>query len=169
MCIRDSRRVTHRARRLGASRLGAAEPGAPREVQPKIEPTCLLVELHRGHPPRLGQTQRRPEHLVRIHILSMKVKTGISHWRLRPTLAVIDPLLTMSLPAEVSAASGMDSGCHALESYTARHYTAFAAKQPEQRVTYCGSNPVSDLWCERAMACLLYTSDAADEEDRVDH
>jgi hydroxyacid-oxoacid transhydrogenase len=90
-------------------------------------------------------------------ILSMKVKTGISHWRLRPTLAVIDPLLTMSLPAEVSAASGMDIVCHALESYTARHYTAFAAKQPEQRVTYCGSNPVSDLWCERAMA-LLATS-----------
>jgi len=60
------RRVMHRARRLGASRLGAAEPGAPREVQPKIEPTSLLVELHRGHPPRLGQTQRRPEHLVQI-------------------------------------------------------------------------------------------------------
>ena len=75
----------------------------------------------------------------------MKVKTGISHWRLRPALAVIDPLLTMSLPAEMSAASGMDIVCHALESYTARHYTAFAAKQPEQRVTYCGSNPVSDL------------------------
>src|SRR5664280_630622 len=60
------RRVMHRARRLGASRLGAAEPGAPREVQPKIESTSLLVELHRGHPPRLGQTQRRPEHLVQI-------------------------------------------------------------------------------------------------------
>src|SRR5450759_2231854 len=63
----------------------------------------------------------------------------------------------MSLPAAGSAPSGMDIVCHSLESYTARHYTAFAAKQPEQRVTYCGSNPVSDLWCERAMA-LLATS-----------
>jgi hydroxyacid-oxoacid transhydrogenase len=86
-----------------------------------------------------------------LDVLSMRVKTGISHWRLRPTLAVIDPLLTMSLPAEVTAASGMDIVCHAVESYTARHYTTFDRKAPEERVTYCGSNPVSDLWCEKAM------------------
>ncbi|HEY1970506.1 MAG TPA: hydroxyacid-oxoacid transhydrogenase, partial [Pseudonocardia sp.] len=89
-----------------------------------------------------------------LDILSMKVKTGISHWRLRPTLAVIDPLLTMSLPPQVTAASGMDIVCHAVESYTARWYTTFDRKTPEQRVTYCGSNPVSDLWCERAMQLL---------------
>ncbi|MGE3285322.1 MAG: hydroxyacid-oxoacid transhydrogenase [Pseudonocardia sp.] len=89
-----------------------------------------------------------------LDILSMKVKTGISHWRLRPTLAVIDPLLTMSLPPEVTAASGMDIVCHAVESYTARWYTTFDRKTAEQRVTYCGSNPVSDLWCEKAMTLL---------------
>jgi alcohol dehydrogenase class IV len=87
-------------------------------------------------------------------ILSMKVKTGISHWRLRPTLAVVDPLLTMSLPPEVTAASGMDIVCHALESYTARWYATYDRKEPEERVTYCGSNPVSDLWCEKAMTLL---------------
>ena len=92
-----------------------------------------------------------------LDILSMKVKTGISHWRLRPTLAVIDPLLTMTLPPEVTAAAGMDITCHALESYTARWYTTFDRKQPEERVTYCGSNPVSDLWCEKALS-LLATS-----------
>ena len=59
-----------------------------------------------------------------LDILSMKVKTGISHWRLRPTLAVVDPLLTMTLPPEVTAASGMDIVCHAVESYTARWYTS---------------------------------------------
>src|SRR6202012_5945688 len=58
-------------------------------------------------------------------ILSMKVKTGISHWRLRPTLAVIDPLVSLSLPPEVTASAGMDIVCHAVESYTARWYTTF--------------------------------------------
>jgi hydroxyacid-oxoacid transhydrogenase len=89
-----------------------------------------------------------------LDVLSMKVKTGISHWRLRPTLAVIDPLVTLSLPPEVTAAAGMDIVCHALESYTARWYESFDRKRPEDRVTYCGSNPVSDVWCERAMTLL---------------
>jgi hydroxyacid-oxoacid transhydrogenase len=89
-----------------------------------------------------------------LDVLSMKVKTGISHWRLRPTLAVVDPLLTMTLPPEVTAAAGMDIVCHALESYTARWYATFDRKRPEERVTYCGSNPVSDLWCERSMGLI---------------
>jgi len=84
-------------------------------------------------------------------VLSMKVKTGISHWRLRPTLAVIDPLVSLSLPPQVTAAVGMDVACHALESYTARWYETFDRKKPEERVTYCGSNPISDLWCEKAL------------------
>ncbi|TCP44760.1 alcohol dehydrogenase class IV [Tamaricihabitans halophyticus] len=89
-----------------------------------------------------------------LDILSMKVKTGISHWRLRPTMAVVDPLLTMSVPPEVTAASGMDVVCHALESYTARDYRTLPRKQPEERVTYCGANPVSDLWCQQALSLL---------------
>jgi alcohol dehydrogenase class IV len=86
-----------------------------------------------------------------LDVLSMKVKTGISHWRLRPTLAVIDPLVSLSLPPQVTASAGMDIVCHALESYTARWYTTFDRKTAEERVTYCGSNPISDLWCERAL------------------
>jgi alcohol dehydrogenase class IV len=89
-----------------------------------------------------------------LDVLSLRVKTGISHWRLRPTLAVVDPLLTLTLPPEVTAASGMDIVCHALESYTARWYASFDRKKPEERVTYCGSNPVSDLWCEKSMTLL---------------
>jgi alcohol dehydrogenase class IV len=89
-----------------------------------------------------------------LDVLAQKVKTGISHPRLRPTLAVIDPDLTLTQPAGVTAASGMDILCHALESYTARWYTSFEHKKPEQRVPYCGSNPISDMWSEKAMTLL---------------
>jgi alcohol dehydrogenase class IV len=51
----------------------------------------------------------------------------------------------------------MDILCHALESYTARWYTSYDHKRPEQRVPYCGSNPISDMWSEKALA-LLATS-----------
>ena len=89
-----------------------------------------------------------------LDVLSLKVKTGISHARLRPTLAVVDTPLTMTQPAGVTASAGMDVLCHALESYTARPYRSFDRKLPEQRVPYCGSNPISDMWSEKAMALL---------------
>jgi alcohol dehydrogenase class IV len=89
-----------------------------------------------------------------LDVLSLKVKTGISHPRLRPTLAVVDPTLTLTQPAMVTAAAGMDILCHALESYTARWYAGFDAKQPEERVPYCGANPIADMWSERAMTLL---------------
>jgi len=89
-----------------------------------------------------------------LDVLALKVKTGISHARLRPTLAVVDPALTLTQPAGVTAAAGMDILCHALESYTARPYTAYDRKLPEQRVPYCGANPISDMWSEQAMRLL---------------
>jgi len=87
-------------------------------------------------------------------VLSLRVKTGISHARLRPTMAVIDPALTFTQPPGVTAAAGMDILCHALESYTARWYTSYERKQPQERVPYCGSNPISDMWSEKAMSLL---------------
>jgi hydroxyacid-oxoacid transhydrogenase len=89
-----------------------------------------------------------------LDVLSLKVKTGISHPALRPRLAVVDPSLTATQPAMVTAAAGMDILCHALESYTARWYADFEAKRPEQRVPYCGANPIADMWSEKAMSLL---------------
>ena len=89
-----------------------------------------------------------------LDVLSLQVKTGISHPRLRPTLAVVDPALTLSQPAGVTAAAGMDILCHALESWTARPYDSYERKAPEQRVPYCGANPIADMWSERSMTLL---------------
>jgi alcohol dehydrogenase class IV len=89
-----------------------------------------------------------------LDVLSLHVKTGISHPRLRPTMAIIDASLTSSQPAMVTAASGMDILSHALESYTARWFADFDAKRPEQRVPYCGANPIADMWSEKALTLL---------------
>ncbi|MET7466847.1 hydroxyacid-oxoacid transhydrogenase [Nonomuraea sp. NPDC005501] len=89
-----------------------------------------------------------------LDVLSLKVKTGISHAALRPALAVVDPDLTLTQPAGVTASAGMDILCHAVESYTARWYTGNERKRPEQRVPYCGANPISDMWAEQAMRLL---------------
>lgn len=102
-----------------------------------------------------------------LDVLAQHVKTGISHPRLRPTLAVVDPDLTVTQPAGVTAASGMDVLCHALESYTARPYGSFDAKTPEQRVPYCGSNPIADMWAEKALTLMAgsFRRAVADGED----
>jgi alcohol dehydrogenase class IV len=89
-----------------------------------------------------------------LDILSMRVKTGISHPRLRPTLAVVDPLLTLTLPPQVTASAGLDVLCHALESFTARPYEAYLRHLPTARAAYCGANPISDMWSLRALELL---------------
>lgn len=89
-----------------------------------------------------------------LDVVDQHVKTGISHAALRPTYAVVDPELTVSQPAGVTAASGLDILCHALESYTARPFTSYEAKAPQERVPYCGSNPIADLWSEKALTLM---------------
>ncbi len=89
-----------------------------------------------------------------LDVLAQKVKTGISHPRLRPTLAVVDPELTVSQPAGVTAAAGLDILCHALESYTARPFASYEHKSAEERVPYCGANPIADMWSEQALVLM---------------
>ena len=89
-----------------------------------------------------------------LDVLSMRVKTGISHARLRPSMAVVDPDLMMTQPPEVTACAGMDILCHALESYTAKAYDRFERKPASERVPYCGANPLSDLFAEKALSLL---------------
>jgi alcohol dehydrogenase class IV len=117
--------------------------------------------LNRPHPlvavPTTTGTGAESTTVCVLDVLAQRVKTGISHSWLRPALAVVDPLLTVTQPAGVTACAGMDILCHALESYTARPYSAAPRKRAADRVPYCGANPVSDMWSERALG-LLATS-----------
>ncbi len=78
-------------------------------------------------------------------------KTGVSHRYLRPSVAIVDPRLTLTCPPGVTASVGVDALLHALEAYTVSSYDSRPALPPAERPPYQGSNPFSDAFCERAI------------------
>jgi hydroxyacid-oxoacid transhydrogenase len=85
-------------------------------------------------------------------LLEMHAKTGIAHPRLRPALGIVDPLNTLTMPPMVTACTGWDVLCHALESFTALPFDRRPAPEsPALRPAYQGSNPISDLWASQAI------------------
>src|SRR6478736_3249791 len=77
----------------------------------------------------------------------MHAKTGIANRRLKPTLGLLDPENTRTMPGPVAASSGLDILSHAIESFTAMPYTDRPAPEsPRMRPAYQGSNPISDIW-----------------------
>jgi hydroxyacid-oxoacid transhydrogenase len=83
---------------------------------------------------------------------SMHAKTGIAHRHLRPSLGIVDPDNTRTLPPVVAACTGFDVLVHALESYTNLPFDRREAPPtPALRPAYQGSNPISDVWAVRAI------------------
>src|SRR5262249_3575474 len=72
---------------------------------------------------------------------------------LRPRVAIVDPLLTMSCPPKVTADSGIDALTHAIEAYTAVGKPRFPLP-PGERSVYQGKNPFADLIAERAIVLI---------------
>jgi hydroxyacid-oxoacid transhydrogenase len=82
----------------------------------------------------------------------LHAKTGIASRRLKPTLGLLDPENTRTMPAQVAASSGLDILSHAIESYTALpFYQRPLPDRPLLRPAYQGSNPISDIWSLQAL------------------
>lgn len=85
-------------------------------------------------------------------LLSMKAKTGIASHHLKPSLGLVDPLVTHSLPPNIVAATAFDVLSHALESLTARPFNHRAAPDNATTRPYSqGANPWSDAIAREAL------------------
>ena len=105
-------------------------------------------------------------------LVEMKAKTGMAHRYMRPTLGIVDPDNTRSMPPQVAASTGLDVLSHALESYTALPFDQRPRPdRPQLRPAYQGSNPVSDLWALEALRLVEQflpraVADPSDDEGR---
>lgn len=71
---------------------------------------------------------------------STKAKGGINSPYLFPNAALLDPELTLTLPADVTAATGMDALTHAIESVTGRAATVFTEALASAAIRLIGGN-----------------------------
>jgi alcohol dehydrogenase class IV len=81
------------------------------------------------------------------------MKVGVLSNYLRPRVALVDPLLTVSCPPKVTADSGIDALTHAIEAYTAVDNAAFPLP-PGERTVYQGKHPLGDCLAEKAITLI---------------
>ena len=107
-------------------------------------------------------------------LTALNAKTGIISRRLIPDVALVDPEVTRTLPANVVAATGFDCMSHALESITARLYPRrLNPAQGIRRPVSQGANPFSDALAAAALQSVgqylvRAVDDAADVEARTE-
>jgi len=82
-----------------------------------------------------------------------QIKVGILSNFLRPAVAVVDPLLSVSCPPKVTADSGIDALTHAIEAYTAVDNDHFPLPAGE-RTVYQGRHPFGDMMAEKAITLI---------------
>jgi len=108
------------------------------------------------------------------NLTDINAKTGIISRRLIPSVALIDPTVTLTLPAKVMAASGFDCMSHALESLTARPWPRrLNPARGVNRPVSQGANPFSDALAGEALKSVgkflvRAVNDATDIEARTE-
>jgi hydroxyacid-oxoacid transhydrogenase len=163
--------------------------------------TCKAANLYASHPadfmsyvnPPIGGGQRVPgpvkphiacpttagtgsetTGIAIFNLTEINAKTGIISRRLIPTVALIDPTVTLTLPSNVMAASGFDCMSHALESITARAWPQrLNPAQGVDRPVSQGANPFSDALAGEALRAVgkflvRAVKDANDVEARTE-
>ncbi len=81
----------------------------------------------------------------------MKVSTLSPY--LRPSIAIVDPYLTLSCPQQASADSGIDALTHAIEAFTATDHQSLG-RQVGTPMPYTGKHPMGDALAEQAIRLI---------------
>jgi len=77
--------------------------------------------------------------ITKFSVITLKnTKKTISHDFMYPNFAIIDPILTLTVPRFITASTGIDAFCHAIEAYWAKN-----------------SNPISDIFALRAIQLIF--------------
>jgi len=82
-----------------------------------------------------------------------KVKIGISDNYLRPRVALVDPELCLTMPPKVTADTGMDALCHAIECYTNVPHRYLPVPE-DADIVFSGKQPLADCLAERAIELI---------------
>ncbi|OQR56166.1 iron-containing alcohol dehydrogenase [Bacillus sp. CDB3] len=90
---------------------GEIEDYVQKDVEIEKEPLPLIAI------PTTSGTGSEVTSVVVITNKKTDVKMMIKHPNFTPQVAIIDPILTRSLPPHITAATGIDALCHAIEAY----------------------------------------------------
>jgi len=131
-----------------------------------------ILHTHGGHPsayfswdnvpgpvtpligvPTTAGTGSEVSHAAVLTDTQQKIKVSTLSNYLRPAVAVVDPELTVTCPAQVTADSGIDALTHAIEAYTATDFSAMPVG-PGETVPYDGRHPLGDVFAEKAIALI---------------
>lgn len=111
--------------------------------KPYTGPVCPMVAI-----PTTAGTGSEATQFTIITDTEHDVKMLIAGVPLIPVLAIVDPQFTMTAPANVTAATGIDALCHAIESFTSRKaqplsrtFSLSAAKRIFGNLATCVSDP----------------------------
>jgi alcohol dehydrogenase len=96
--------------------------------------------------PTTAGTGSEVSHSAVLTDLENEMKVSMLSNFLRPTVALVDPRLTLSCPPKVTADSGIDALVHAIEAYTAKDFDEMG-----ESLGYQGRFPITDSVAEKAI------------------
>ncbi len=97
---------------------------------------------HKGKPliaiPTTAGSGSEATHFAVVYI--DKVKYSLAHKHILPTYAIVDPLLTLSMPKQIAAATAMDAFSQAIESYWSVNSTKKSKSYSKRAIRLITSN-----------------------------